>query len=116
MTIDPNTLVVENNTATGQYEVHVEDKLAFLEYRMQDDTIVFAHTEVPPELEGHGIAGKIVRTALDDAQARGYKVIPFCPYVGHYISRHTEYADLVPEGYKSLITAKMRAKSEERSG
>jgi predicted GNAT family acetyltransferase len=104
MTIDPNTLTVENNTATGQYEVHVEGKLAFLEYRIRDDIITFTHTEVPPELEGRGIAARMARRALEDARAGGYTIIPFCPYVARYISRHPEYADMVHAGYRSLVT------------
>lgn len=59
------------------------------------DTRRCIHTEVPEALEGRGIAGRIVRFALDDVRARGLKAVPRCPYVAGYISRHPEYQDLV---------------------
>ncbi|HET8797191.1 MAG TPA: GNAT family N-acetyltransferase [Thermoanaerobaculia bacterium] len=44
---------------------------------------------------GRGIAGALVKHALDDARARGLKVIPRCSYVRAYIEKNAEYRDLV---------------------
>lgn len=51
----------------------------------------FQHTKVPPELRGRGIADTLVRHALDDAKARGYTVIPTCPFVQRFLEHHPEY-------------------------
>ena len=53
------------------------------------------HTVVPLALEGHGIAGRLARAALDYARDRGLSVVPLCPYVADYIGKHPEYEDLV---------------------
>ncbi len=64
-------------------------------YRRYPDRIVLVHTEVPPALEGRGLAGRLVAGALEDIRARGLRVVPVCPFVRSYVQRHPEYEDLV---------------------
>ena len=61
------------------------------------------HTEVPPALEDQGIAGKLVAAALDFARAAHLRVIPLCPYVSDFISKHPEYQDLLSEKDRAQI-------------
>jgi predicted GNAT family acetyltransferase len=56
---------------------------------------VFTHTEVDPAFEGHGIGSALAAGALDDARRRGLVVVPSCPFIRAYITRHPEYADLL---------------------
>lgn len=86
---------VSHNEAHHRYEIIIEGQRSMIQYQMRGDTIVFVHTEVPPALEGRGIAGRMARFALDDARARGLKVVPRCPYIASYIKKHPEYQDLV---------------------
>ena len=103
MDVNVDSLDVTDNDADGHYEVRVDGHLAVIEYERLADRITFIHTSVPPELEGHGIAGRLARVALDDARTRHLAVIPRCPYVAAYIKRHPEYLDLVPEGDRSRV-------------
>jgi len=50
---------------------------------------------VPPAFEGKGIGGKLARTGLEYAKAKGFSVVPRCPFIATYIERHPEYAGLV---------------------
>lgn len=93
--IDLDAVVVGNNEAEQRYEARVNGRLAVIDYRLAGDRIALIHAEVPKELQGRGIAGKMTRTALEDARARRLVVIPSCPYVAAYIRRHPEYRDLV---------------------
>ena len=68
------------------------------DYILRDDTIVFTHTIVPDEISGRGVAGELVRHALDDARSRDLTVKPQCSYVAKYIERHPEYEDLLKKG------------------
>lgn len=97
-------LTVIDNPAEHRYEARVGDELAIITYRRTSDRITFLHTEVPPAMEGHGIAGKMARIALDDARAQGLAVVPRCPYVAAYIRRHREYADLVPPNERARVS------------
>jgi uncharacterized protein len=95
MNIDIDSVRVENNEAARRFEARIDEYLAVVQYRRAGDTITFIHTEVPEALEGHGIAAKLARTALEYARAHKLAVVPLCPYVASYIRRHPEYQDLV---------------------
>jgi uncharacterized protein len=98
MDIDLDKLVVVNNEARHRFQIAHEGQVAELTYRREGDRIRYIHTIVPPEFEGHGIAGKLAQHALDFARAEHLGVVPQCPYVASYIERHPEYADLVVPG------------------
>jgi len=90
------TYDVRNNEKQSQYETTVDGHVAYTAYDLEDpNRIVFTHTVVPEELAGRGVAGAIVKFALDDARARKLTVVPQCPYVAAYIKKHPEYEDLL---------------------
>ena len=104
MDIDFNNIVVEDNPAARRYQAQVGEHLAFAAYRLDGDTITFTHTQVPKELEGHGIANKLAHAALEDARARQLTVVPLCPFIASYIRRHQEYVALVDPAYRERVT------------
>ena len=65
-----------------------------LEYTVRGDVMTIVHTEVDPALEGRGVAGALVRAALDHARANGLKVHPSCEYAASYMERHPESLSL----------------------
>ncbi|MFI7444368.1 GNAT family N-acetyltransferase [Nonomuraea indica] len=87
---------VVDNVERSRFEVHVDGKLAGLaDYRLRGSTIAFTHTEVAADFEGQGLAGTMVRHALDASRDTGLRVVPLCSYVASYIERHPEYQDLL---------------------
>jgi predicted GNAT family acetyltransferase len=89
---------VEIKPGEDRYDITVDGKPAgFLETRARPGTVLFMHTEISPDFSGQGLAGKLVRAALDDVRTQGKSVLPYCPYVRSFIAKHREYEDLVPE-------------------
>ncbi|MFI6391300.1 GNAT family N-acetyltransferase [Nonomuraea sp. NPDC050547] len=89
------TEIVDNSTES-RFEILVDGRVAgFADYKLLPTKIVLTHTEVLREFEGQGLAGKLVRHALDASRDTGLKVSPVCPYVKTYIERHPEYQDLL---------------------
>ena len=87
---------VTDNVAEHRYELRVGDVVAFLTYSdRRGGARRLVHTEVPPALEGKGIGGRLVKAVLDDAEARGLRIVPLCPFVRSYLARHPEYAKLI---------------------
>ena len=89
------TYDIRNNEEKTRYETNVDGKTAFSAYTLDGDTMTFTHTEVPPELEGKGIAGAIVKYALNDARSNKLGVVAACSYVASYVRRHPEYEHLL---------------------
>lgn len=72
---------VTNNEAKRRYELVVDGVTAFAEYRLVGNRINFHHTLVPEEIGGRGVGGRLVKAALDDAEARGLEVEASCSFV-----------------------------------
>ena len=87
---------IRNNTQESRFETTVDGHLAYAAYELEEPkSIVFAHTIVPDEISGRGVAGEIVKHALDYARKEKLTVVPQCAYVASYIKRHPEYEELV---------------------
>ena len=99
--------VVVNNPANHRFELSANGQNAFLTYQLKPDSIVFVHTEVPKELEGGGVGGKLVRAGLEFAREQGLKAVPLCPFVSGYVKRHPEYLDLVPAEDQARLSTKL---------
>ncbi|HEY3337198.1 MAG TPA: GNAT family N-acetyltransferase [Propionicimonas sp.] len=81
----------------GAYEVTIGGTPAGVaSYHLANGIADFHHTEVVPAFGGRGVAGRLVRFAMDDVRAAGqWKVRASCPYVVHWFGEHPEYADLL---------------------
>jgi hypothetical protein len=79
---------ITNNESSSRFEVAVEGGIGFLRYRIETDTILLLHVEVPPEARGQGVAAGLSRAGLEFAKTRGLKAIPVCSYVAAYMRRH----------------------------
>jgi uncharacterized protein len=87
---------VVDNSAESRFEVLLDGKVAgFAEYRLLPSKIIFTHTVVRPEHEGQGLAGRMVKHALEASRDAGLRVVPVCPYVESYIERHPDFKGLV---------------------
>lgn len=89
-------VTVAQNTAQHRYEIRVGGAPAgFAQYLTHDRThLDFVHTEIDDAYAGQGLAGVLVRSALDDVRAQGKRAIPHCPFVASYIRKHPEYDDI----------------------
>jgi predicted GNAT family acetyltransferase len=104
MAVDLERVTVEHDPAKSRWVARVGDAIAVADYMRDGETITFTHTFVPPEIEGQGVANKLVRAALDDARARGLRIAPLCQFVRVYMRRHREYDDLLAPGFRPATT------------
>lgn len=89
------TEAVIDNTDRRRFELTEQGLTAFADYHLNGDRLAIPHVEAPPELRGTGTAGRLMSGLLDQARARGLKVVPICPYAKAFIQRHPEYQDLL---------------------
>lgn len=89
------TDVIDNQDAS-RFEMHGDGRVAELVYDRSGDRLTLIHTGVPPELEGHGVGGKLVTAAVDRAERDGLVIVPLCPFASSWLRRHPEVASRVP--------------------
>ena len=80
----------------SRFEFDEDGETAWLEFDRDDrGWMTLWHTEVPAPLRGRGIAATLARTALEYARDEKLKVDIICPLVAAFLSKHTEFKDLV---------------------
>ena len=83
---------VTDNQAKSRFEADFGGSVAELLYRQNGNRLVLIHTEVPEQLEGHGIGGALVTAAIGRAVRDGLTVVPLCPFARDWLERHPEVA------------------------
>ncbi|QPC84369.1 N-acetyltransferase [Phototrophicus methaneseepsis] len=91
-----NKLHITNNETARRFEVEVDGEVGFVTYEIRDNIIALTSTHVPPAIEGRGIGSQLAQYSMEYARDHGYKVVPMCSFIAHYISQHPEYQDMVP--------------------
>ncbi len=86
---------VVDNSERRRFEVRTDEGVAVLTYRIEGDRLVLVHTGVPPELEGQGVGGALVRAAITSAAHAGRTVVPNCPFARKWLEDHPDEADAV---------------------
>jgi predicted GNAT family acetyltransferase len=90
------SLTVENQPDQSRYVLLQDgEEIGIAEYVLQDDAIVFTHTEVDEAKREKGMASTLVKAALDDVrEGSDRRVVASCPYVRSWLSAHPDYAEL----------------------
>ncbi len=85
-----------------RFEILADGQVAgFADYQLRGDSILFTHTEIDEAYEGKGLGSVLVKHALESARQRGLGVLPLCPFVRSWISRHPDHLPLVPESARA---------------
>lgn len=86
---------VTNNKLANRFEVSLDGNTALLEYTVTSGLMTLVHTDVPVELGGQGVGGKLVKYALDHAKQNKLQVVAQCEFAQSYIKRHRGYSSLL---------------------
>jgi predicted GNAT family acetyltransferase len=73
-----------------------------LTYQLTGEIVAYTHTKVDDAFEGQGVGSALARAAMDDARARGRTVVPVCPFVGEWLTRHRDYDAIVVRSTRKI--------------
>jgi len=93
---------VTDNQAESRFEIRAGALLAELIYHRHGDRLALIHTEVPEELEGHGVGARLVTAAVDRAAREGLTIVPFCPFARQWLERHPDVAARVTIDWRAI--------------
>ena len=89
------TFAIDHLIERGRFQVVVGGATCVADYQLQGGAMLITHTEVPPRLQGRGIAAALVQAALAHAREHGLKVSPLCSYARAYMQRHPDTLELL---------------------
>lgn len=77
----------------SSYAVHLTDgspvgRADFVDSPQVGEERIFFHTEIDEEFGGRGLAGLLVREALEDSIRKNLTVVPVCPLFARHLKKH----------------------------
>ncbi len=88
-----------------RFEIRMGGDIAFAEYRLKGDSVIFPHTVVPDAFSGQGVGKRLVEAGLAFAREHKLWVRPHCSFFHAYIAKRPDLHDLVhPDERASLTT------------
>ncbi len=95
------SIVREDKPTGGRYVASVEGKSdAEMTFSKAGERILIVdHTGVPEELGGMGVGKALVEYMVMDVRARGFKVVPLCPFTNTILRRHPEWQDILKDPF-----------------
>lgn len=91
------TIHLDDRGRKGRYIATVagHEGEAYIAFTHREQGVISAdHTIAPDSLKGTGAAFALVEHLVTDARARGFRVLPLCPYVRAQYRKHPEWADV----------------------
>lgn len=89
---------IVHDDANHKFVAVVDGREAHLVYAVVDnETLDFRHTFVPPELRGRNLARQLVEQGFAYAREHHYRVIVTCSYVAKVVQQTPAYRELVAE-------------------
>ncbi len=85
---------IQHDSTAHRFNTVVEGVTGYVEYEMSGDAMTITHTIVPSSIGGRGIAGALMKAALDHARGEGWKVVPQCSYADSWMRKHPDYESL----------------------
>lgn len=73
-----------------RFEYEQDGKIAFANYRRENDVLYIDYVEAPPALRGTGAAGELMRKIIETARAENLQVKPICGYAVAWMRRNSE--------------------------
>ena len=92
MTQQPSPPEVVDDVAHERFVAEVEGRVARLEYELDGDRLILVHTEVPEQLGGRGLGGRLVQAGVARAARDGLTLAPWCPYARKWLQDHPDAA------------------------
>jgi len=90
---------IEDNADMRHFELRTDDnKLAVIEYQIQERKYFLTKTTFPEGFEESGEADKMVKEVLKMIEETGMRVVPMTRFIKQYFKRHRDMKYLLPVG------------------
>lgn len=89
---------VVDNVEMRHFEVRVGERLAVIEYQIQERKYFITRCDFPTKFKESGEAEEMLAHALEMIKPSGLRVVPMTKFVKDYFKAHPELKPLLPVG------------------
>ncbi|MEZ8931431.1 MULTISPECIES: GNAT family N-acetyltransferase [unclassified Vibrio] len=73
------------------------NQFAVVKYQKDGDVLHITSTRIPDELQSKGFGKVMMESVLPEIEQAGFKIVPICSYVIHYMNRQPQWAHLLSD-------------------
>ncbi|WP_299323850.1 GNAT family N-acetyltransferase [Parasphingopyxis sp.] len=98
MAEDKLDIQLDDSGSKGRYFMKIDGvgEEAELTFSRASETLVIVdHTGVPDSLRDRGLGKALAQRVVADARAKGFKIVPLCPFFKAIAQRHADWQDVV---------------------
>lgn len=89
-----------DNDFLRQFELKVDNKLAKIEYSLQDRKIFLTKLIVPDSITDENFTEDFLKMVMTNIQERNISVVPTSPPIAKFIRRNRRYKSMLPVGVR----------------
>lgn len=89
-----------DNDFLRQFEIKVDDKLAKIEYSLQERKIFLTKLVIPEDINSKEFEEDFIKLVFENIQERNISVVPTSPKIARFIRRHRQYKSMLPVGVR----------------
>lgn len=75
----------------------------FVDYYRFGNVAVITHTETNPAWNEKGLGSKLAARAITWMKSEGWRVVPVCSFMAHFLRTHAELHDLVTPAARTIF-------------
>jgi uncharacterized protein len=83
------------NTSEERFEMEVDGHIGYITFVISDGVYHMAHTIVPPEIGGRGVAKRLAIQTFDYLREKGLKANVTCSYLVAFKHKNPDYSDVI---------------------
>ena len=91
---------IKDNEFSRQFETSVNGKMASIEYSVQERKLFLTRINVPEGVEEEPFVSDFIKTILEIAKERRFRVVPTHPKVAAFFRKNPLYKDMLPPGIR----------------
>jgi hypothetical protein len=89
-----------DNDFLRQFELKVEDKLAKIEYSLQERKIFLTKLIIPEAVFSEDFQNEFIKLVFENIEERNLSVVPTSPEIAKFIRKNRQYKSMLPVGVR----------------
>ena len=89
-----------DNDFLRQFEIKIDDKLAKIEYSLQDRKIFLTKLIIPEGITDEGFSKEFLAAVFEQIGERNLSVVPTSPEIAKFVRSNRKYKRMLPVGLR----------------
>jgi len=91
---------IKDNEFSRQFETTADGKMISIEYSVQERKLFLTRINVPEGFDNEELLSEFIKTILDTAEEKRWRVVPTHPKVAAFFKKNPKYKEMLPPGIR----------------